>query len=127
MCLEFGRVLFRSSGDITLADPTNNFVGTVTASGGNLSLADANALTAVITAGGSATLNAGTTLNVSGSTSTTLNTTSGSDTNFGATTVGTDLTAGSGGVITQSGTLLVNGTAGLTASRAEERRVRTEK
>src|SRR5438477_12721313 len=99
MCLEFGRVLFRSSGDITLADPTNNFVGTVTASGGNLSLADANALTAVITAGGSATLNAGTTLNVSGSTSTTLNTTSGSDKIGRASCRERDQTAGSAGAL----------------------------
>src|SRR5438477_12748116 len=102
MCLEFGRVLFRSSGDITLADPTNNFVGTVTASGGNLSLADANALTAVITAGGSATLNAGTTLNVSGSTSTTLNTTSGSDTNFGEIGRASCRASGKSGVVTVS-------------------------
>jgi len=103
------------AGVITATNAANDFTGTVTASGSSVSLRDANALAAMITAAGAGSLQAGTTLAASGSTGTTLTTSSGGATSFGATTVGTDLVTTSGGAVSQTGPLVVNGTTTINA------------
>ncbi|MBE0627388.1 MAG: hypothetical protein IH606_21525, partial [Burkholderiales bacterium] len=103
-------------GAITLADVTNDFVGALSASGTDITLADANSLTASIAASGLGDLNAvAGVLTVEGSTGTTLTTHSGTDTVFGLTSVGTDLTTTAGASVSQTGALAVGGTSSLTA------------
>src|SRR5438093_13273237 len=78
--------LTATAGDINLGTLTNDFVGAVTASGTNITLADANSLTASITAGGVGDLNAvAGALTVDGSTVGNLTTNSGTSTSFGVT------------------------------------------
>ncbi len=101
---------------ITLSMPANDFGGPVAATGGAVSLADVNALTAHVTAA-SATLTAGGLLSVDGSTTGALDAT-GVGIAFGpaGTTVHGALTATSTGAVTQSGDLLVSGAATIAAA-----------
>ncbi|HEY0198066.1 MAG TPA: filamentous hemagglutinin N-terminal domain-containing protein [Rhodanobacter sp.] len=99
---------------ITLSNMGNDFTGTVTATGGNVTLRDVNALNAILAAGGSGNLTAGGTLTVSGSTGGNLAIDAGA-TSFGATTVGGNLSATAGGAITQTGALGITGTSLLDA------------
>ncbi len=100
--------LASGNGNVTLADPANDFVGTVTASGRDISLADANALALVLDASGQATVSAGGNLALSGNAGR-LGTTSGGTTSFGPTTVSGDLRSSAGGDISQTGPLHVGG------------------
>jgi filamentous hemagglutinin family protein len=100
--------------DITLATATNNFQAPVTASGANVTLVNAGALTAHVTATDATVTATGGALVVDGSTSADL-TASGAGIAFGATTVHGALTANSSGAITQTGALAVSGASGLDA------------
>jgi filamentous hemagglutinin family protein len=105
---------------ITLANTSNSFEGTVTATGSAITLDDTAPLTAVLDGTGASALASAGALNVSGRVGTSLTTTTtgtGSATNFGATTVGTTLVASSAGAITQSASTAmdVTGTTNLTA------------
>ncbi|MFC3148159.1 filamentous hemagglutinin N-terminal domain-containing protein [Piscinibacterium candidicorallinum] len=99
---------------ITLANATNDFGGLVSATGGNVQLRDANALSAALSAA-AATLTSAGSLAVSGSTSAGLTTTAGA-TSFGATTVGGALNTTASGAVTQTGALTVNGVTTLNAA-----------
>jgi hypothetical protein len=104
-----------AGGNINANDAGNDFTGTLNASGVNVTLQDANALTANVNASQSATLTAAS-LTVSGSTGTTLTTSSiGGTTTFGTTNVGTDLSVTSSGGVSQTGPLDVNGTTSIQA------------
>ena len=107
--------LTAGSSDIALANAANDFTGAVTATGGAVSLADANALAAHVTAA-SATLSAGGALAVDGSTTGAL-AASGGGVAFGpaATTVHGALTVASSGAVTQSGDLAVTGATTIAA------------
>src|SRR5207249_3447952 len=95
---------------------TSVYGGLVTATGTNISLTDANALSAAITASGSGALVAVTNLTVSGSTGPPpFPTRRSSDLSFGATTVGSNLTSTAGGAVSQTGTLAVTGTSSINA------------
>ena len=91
--------LYAGTGNVTLTNPGNDFVGAVSASGTNVALTDADALTlGTVNATGNLTLNSTGALNL------------------GTSTVGGNLVANSGnGRITQSGALLVNGSSNLNA------------
>ena len=104
---------------ITLGAATNNF-GTVSVTGGTVTIVDADALTAHLTSTTSASLTAGGTgsLTVDGSTTAGNLTLVGDGIVFGggATSVHGNLDANSGaGTITQTGTLSVTGTSALNA------------
>ncbi|KPF66968.1 hypothetical protein IP84_14140 [beta proteobacterium AAP99] len=99
---------------ITLTNATNDFGGLVTATGGNVQLRDANALSVTVSAA-TATLTSAGSLAVSGSTSAGLTTTAGA-TSFGATTVGGALNTTASGAVTQTGALAVNGLTTLNAA-----------
>ena len=122
---------------VTLAEPGNNFGGVATVFGTGIALRDSGTLTAVVTDGGSATLQAPGALNLSGSMATDLTTTttaagtttfgattignnlsvtSAGSTTLGATSVGNNLSVTSAGAVTQTGALVVTGTTGITAT-----------
>ena len=100
---------------ITLSNATNDF-GTVSVTGGALSLGDANAMTVHLVSVDSATLVAGATLDVDGGTTNGLFLT-GNGVVLGATTVGGALaaTATGAGTITQTSAIQVGGTSTLDA------------
>ncbi|HYE88928.1 MAG TPA: hypothetical protein VEA16_21390, partial [Vicinamibacterales bacterium] len=87
-----------SGGNIGATDAANDLTGSLTASGANVSLRDANALTVSIDASQAASVTTGGTLT------------------FGATNVGTNLTVSSNGAVTQTGALDVNGTTDIQAA-----------
>ncbi len=91
--------LTAGTGDITLTNPANDFMGTVSASGSNVSITDANALTLdTVTTAGNLTVNSHGALDL------------------GISTVGRNLNANSGnGNIVQAGPLSVTGTSNLAA------------
>src|SRR5207248_811787 len=117
--LDLTRALSRS-GNINLGLLTNDFVGAVTASGTNITLADANSLSASITALGVGDLNA-----VAGEIGraacrvSDLTTNSGTSTRFGVTSVGGALSTVAGTDVGQTGTLTVAGTSSLTATAGD--------
>jgi hypothetical protein len=105
-----------ATGNISLGNAGNDFVGAVSATGHDITLADANSLSAVVTAGGLADLTAGTgTLTVRGSTVGNLTTHSGADTVFGPTSVGANLSSTAGTDITQTAAITVTGLSTLHA------------
>ncbi|MBW8759264.1 MAG: filamentous hemagglutinin N-terminal domain-containing protein [Burkholderiales bacterium] len=110
--------LAAGSGNVTLADTANALGGAVTASGANVTLADASALTAHLAANGSATLTSASGLTVDGSAGA-LNAT-GTSVAFGAagTTVNGALTTNGGGV-SQSGALAVSGLSTFNAGTGD--------
>jgi filamentous hemagglutinin family protein len=91
----FGPSALNATGNVALANPGNDFAGTVNAAGANISLADVNALV------------------LSANTAGDLTTLSGGSTSFGLTNVGGDLSATAGTSITQTGALTVNGHASV--------------
>ena len=101
--------------DITLNGASNDFVGTVSANGNNVTLSDVNDLSAILNASGNGTLTAGGDLTVSGN-SGDLTTTSGGATSFGGISVNGNLNTTSAGHISQTGPLTVSGTTSLDAS-----------
>ena len=114
------------TGDITLLDAGNDFVGVVSATGNVVQINDKNALTAVLNTTGDTTLSAGGSLTVSGSVTgvgsdlVTSTSTAGLGTIFGATTVGGNLSSTSAnGDITQTGALTVTGTSTLNAGTGD--------
>jgi trimeric autotransporter adhesin len=88
---------------VTLANATNSFAGSVSATGAAITLADATALTAKLSSKGAVKLTAAGAMNVSGTIGTSLATvTTGgtaSTTTFGTTTVGTTLNVTSPGAV----------------------------
>jgi ABC-type Fe3+ transport system substrate-binding protein len=105
-----------SGNDVILDHAGNDFGGTVNVTGNDITLVDANALTAVLNASGDSTLTAGGDLTVSGSTrNLTTTTTNGGTTTFGATTVAGDLNTSSDGDVSQTGPLGVTGTTTINA------------
>ena len=108
------------TGDVTLTG-ANNFGGTATVTGANVSLNDTNDLTAVLTASGNSTLVAAGNLTVSGITVDLSTTTTGANhsTSFGTTTVGGNLTTVSTGAVGQTGALAVTGTSGINAGTGD--------
>jgi len=103
--------------DVTLTNASNDFGGTATVTGANVSLVDANALTAALTASGTGALQSAGNLAASGSAAgLTTTTTAGGTTSFGATTVTGNLGVTSAGVVTQTGALNVTGTSTVTAT-----------
>ncbi|NMW25449.1 hypothetical protein HFP05_14115, partial [Rhodanobacter denitrificans] len=101
------------TGAVSLTSVGNDFTGTVTASGGSITLTDANALTAALTTSGNAILTAVGNLAVSGSSHDL--TTNAAATSFGTTTVGGNLSTTAAGAISQTGALSVTGTSSLAA------------
>ena len=90
---------------ITMGNGTNDLAGTVTATGGAITLDDAAALTAALDSSGASTLTSAGALTVSGTVGTSLTTkTTGTNsaTTFGATTVGTTLKVTSTGAVTET-------------------------
>ena len=109
--------LAATTGNIALDSTTNDFVGTVNATGANVTLADTNGMTAVLHATGDSILNSGGALDVSGITQNlTTTTTNGGTTNFGATTVAGALETTSTGAVTQSGALAITGVSTINAT-----------
>lgn len=100
--------------DINLNGANNDFQSSVNATGRNVTLNDINDLAAILNASGTSSLTSGGILNVSGTTQNLTATSSGATT-FGTTTVHGNLTSNSGGDVTQSGALSVDGTATVNA------------
>ncbi len=99
-----------TTGDITLNNPANDFVGVVTATGKNISLTDITGLTVALNATGNSVLVAGGDLVVSGTThDLDTTTTNGGKTIFGTTIVTGDLDVNSAGPTSQTGVLTVTG------------------
>jgi len=104
--------LTADGGNIDLSGASNKFVGTVTASGTNITLDDSVALTADLDAVGAASLTTAKALDVSGTIGAGLTTDAlDGKTKFGATTVGTTLDVTSTGSVTSTtaGILIVDG------------------
>ena len=100
---------------ITLTNAGNDFTGTVSTTGGVVSLTVANALAIHLANSTSETLNAGGVLTVDGSTAGNV-VANGNGVVFGATTIGGTLATASGtGTITQTGPLAVTGATTLDA------------
>ena len=99
---------------IKLDNTANDFVGAVTATGGDVTLADANDLLVHLSAT-NGTLTAGGKLTVDGAATGNLTTTSAGAV-FGATTVGGTLSATSTGDVAQTGDLNVTGMATIAAA-----------
>ncbi len=132
--------LVAGTGDITLNNADNDFLGAVTVTGKDVTLKDTNGLNTTVNASGNAILDAGgvlaAVLNVTGNSSltsvnnmtvsgnslnlTTTTTGAGSTTTFGTTTVSGNLnTTTNNGNISQTGPLIVNGTSGLVAGTGD--------
>ncbi len=102
---------------ITLTNASNDFTGNVSATGSTVQITDSNALNAVVTASGAATLIAGGNLGAAGSAAgLTTTTTNAGTTAFGATNVTGNLATTSAGAVTQSDALTVSGTTTVVAT-----------
>jgi hypothetical protein len=102
--------------NIVLDGAGNNF-STVNARGNAISLTVVEALTVVLDASGTSTLNAGGNLTVSGTTGgLTTTTTNSGTTSYGTTTVTGNLSTTSAGAVSQTGALSVTGTSSFSAT-----------
>jgi len=109
-----GSVITSRTGDITLANLSNDQDGLIVLTGRNITFSDSTGPTLILDATGNSTLNSGGNMAVSGVTND-LNTTTynGGSTSFGATTVNGNLAINSAGTVSQTNAVTVNGTASI--------------
>ena len=112
-----GSTITSANGDITLANLGNNQDGTLIFSGRNITLSDKTGPTLELNASGDSRVMSGGSLVISGKTNNLTTTTlNGGNTSFGSITVAGNLTSLSAGAASKTGTVIVNGTASMTAA-----------
>jgi hypothetical protein len=111
---KLGSVITSQTGDIRLANPSNDQNGVIQLTGRNITLSDASDPNILLNATGNTTLQSGGGLSISGTTQDlNIATSNGGNTTFGQTNVTGNLVTNSSGSVSTVGTVKVTGTASV--------------